>query len=185
MVHFILGISSLHGVSFGSTPHKPEWESVAIIFGSHIIFSFYKDFLHQLQEVQDGKRLKFNFDEEEDYAEFVPGEAVNIKLLIVDKDYIEIDDFDTDKKTYVKTIDLKILVEKNYVDIEVLGRQHRYFPLLTKQEYSGKSIKQLAKNYFEGSFSNVVSYLVKENNISVEELESLLVQIKKQQKPGK
>jgi predicted transcriptional regulator len=57
--------------------------------------------------------------------------------------------------------------------------------LLSKQEYSGKTIKQLAKNYFEGSFSNVVSYLVKENNISVEELESLLAQIKKQQKPGK
>ena len=80
---------------------------------------------------------------------------------------------------------LKILIEKEVVDIEVLGRQHRYFPLLTKQEYSGKTIKQLAKNYFEGSFSNVVSYLVKENNISVEELESLLAQIKKQQKPGK
>src|SRR5512147_232112 len=64
---------------------------------------------------------------------------------------------------------LKILVEKKFVDIEVLGRQHRYFPLLSKQEYSGKTIKQLAKNYFEGSFSNVVSYLVKENNISVEE----------------
>ena len=80
---------------------------------------------------------------------------------------------------------LKILIEKEFVDIEVLGRQHRYFPLLTKQEYSGKTIKQLAKNYFEGSFSNVVSYLVKENNISVEELESLLAQIKKQQKPGK
>ena len=80
---------------------------------------------------------------------------------------------------------LKILVEKEFVDIEVLGRQHRYFPLLSKQEYSGKTIKQLAKNYFEGSFSNVVSYLVKENNISVEELESLLTQIKKQQKPGK
>ena len=41
--------------------------------------------------------------------------------------------------------------------------------------------QQLAKNYFEGSFSNVVSYLVKENNISVEELETLLKQIKKQQ----
>jgi len=80
---------------------------------------------------------------------------------------------------------LKILVEKEFVDIEVLGRQHRYSPLLSKQEYSGKTIKQLAKNYFEGSFSNVVSYLVKENNISVEELESLLAQIKKQQKPGK
>ena len=80
---------------------------------------------------------------------------------------------------------LKILVEKEFVDIEVLGRQHRYFPLLSKQEYSGKTIKQLAKNYFEGSFSNVVSYLVKENNISVEELESLLQQIKKQQNTRK
>lgn len=76
---------------------------------------------------------------------------------------------------------LKILTEKKFIEVEVLGRQHRYSPLVSKQEYSGKSIRQLAKNYFEGSFSNVVSYLVKENNITVEELESLLKQIKKQQ----
>lgn len=80
---------------------------------------------------------------------------------------------------------LKILVEKEIVAVEVLGRQHRYSPLITKEEYSGKSIKQLARNYFEGSFSNVVSYLVKENNITVEELESLLKQIKKQQNQQK
>ena len=80
---------------------------------------------------------------------------------------------------------LKILNEKEFVAVEVLGRQHRYSPLISKEEYSGKSIKQLAKNYFEGSFSNVVSYLVKENNISVEELESLLKQIKKQQNQQK
>ena len=76
---------------------------------------------------------------------------------------------------------LKILVEKEFVVIEVFGRQHRYSPIVAKEDYSGKRIKQLAKNYFEGSFSNVVSYLVKENNISVEELETLLKQIKKQQ----
>ncbi|MBN8685504.1 MAG: BlaI/MecI/CopY family transcriptional regulator [Chitinophagales bacterium] len=80
---------------------------------------------------------------------------------------------------------LKILVEKEFVAVEVLGRQHRYSPLISKEEYSGKSIKQLAKNYFEGSFSNVVSYLVKENNISVDELEQLLNQIKKQQNQSK
>jgi BlaI family transcriptional regulator, penicillinase repressor len=80
---------------------------------------------------------------------------------------------------------LKILVEKEFVAVEVLGRQHRYSPLISKEDYSGKSIKQLAKNYFEGSFSNVVSYLVKENNISVDELEQLLKQIKKQQNPSK
>ena len=80
---------------------------------------------------------------------------------------------------------LKILTEKEFVNVEVLGRQHLYSPLVSKQEYSGKSIRQLAKNYFEGSFSNVVSYLVKENNISVEELEALLKQIKKQQNQQK
>ncbi len=80
---------------------------------------------------------------------------------------------------------LKILVEKEFVAVEVLGRQHRYSPLISKEDYSGKSIKQLAKNYFEGSFSNVVSYLVKENNISVDELEQLLKQIKNQQNQSK
>jgi BlaI family transcriptional regulator, penicillinase repressor len=76
---------------------------------------------------------------------------------------------------------LKILVEKEFVGITVMGRNHQYYPVVTKDEYSKRSIRQLAKNYFEGSFSNVVSFLVKENNISVEELETLLQQIKKQQ----
>lgn len=80
---------------------------------------------------------------------------------------------------------LKILVEKEYVGIEVVSRHHLYFPLVTKEEYSKRSMKQLVKGYFEGSFSNVVSFLVKENNISVEELEGLLKQIKKQQNQQK
>lgn len=80
---------------------------------------------------------------------------------------------------------LKILIEKEFVTAEVLGRQHRYSALISRQDYSGKSIKQLTRNYFEGSFSNVVSYLVKENNISVTELEQLLKQIKKQQNQQK
>lgn len=76
---------------------------------------------------------------------------------------------------------LKILIEKEFVTTELFGRQHRYAALVSKKEYSGKTIRQLTKNYFEGSFSNVVSYLVKENNITVDELEKLLQHIKKQQ----
>ena len=76
---------------------------------------------------------------------------------------------------------LKILVEKNFVGINVMGRQHQYYPLIGKEDYSKKTMKQMVKGYFEGSFNNVVSFMVKENNISVEELESLLAQIKKQQ----
>lgn len=76
---------------------------------------------------------------------------------------------------------LKILVEKEFVNITVLGRQHQYSALISKEEYSRKTMKQMVKGYFEGSFSNVVSFLVKDNNISIEELETLLQQIKKQQ----
>lgn len=80
---------------------------------------------------------------------------------------------------------LKILVEKEFVGITVMGRQHQYYPLVSKDEYSKRTIKQIVKGYFEGSFSNVVSFMVKENNISIEELESLLQQIKKQQSQKK
>ena len=80
---------------------------------------------------------------------------------------------------------LKILVDKEFVGITVLGRQHLYTPLVGKDEYSKRTMKQIVKGYFEGSFSNVVSFMVKENNISIEELETLLAQIKKQQNQRK
>jgi BlaI family transcriptional regulator, penicillinase repressor len=80
---------------------------------------------------------------------------------------------------------LKILAEKEFVGITTVGRNNQYFPSVTKEEYSKRTMKQMVKGYFEGSFSNVVSFMVKENNISVEELEALLQQIKKQQNPKK
>jgi|SRR5206468_9635653 len=76
---------------------------------------------------------------------------------------------------------LKILFDKGFVGIRVLGRQHEYYPLVSKEEYSKRTMKQIIKGYFEGSFSNVVSFMVREKNISIEELEKLLQEIKKQQ----
>jgi BlaI family transcriptional regulator, penicillinase repressor len=80
---------------------------------------------------------------------------------------------------------LKILAEKEFVALTVISRHHQYYPIVTKEEYSKRTMKQMVKGYFEGSFSNVVSFMVKENNISVEELETLLQQIKKQQNQKK
>ena len=125
MVHFVLGISSLHGVSFSSIPHKPEWETISWMFGSHIYYpSFYSDLSNQLQEVIEGKRQKFAFDERQEYEEFVPGEATRIKLSVydnihVDDVYIEIDDFYTDKKIHVKAHELKIIVDNWIKFVEV------------------------------------------------------------------
>ena len=74
---------------------------------------------------------------------------------------------------------LKILVEKEFVGVTVYGRMHQYYPIISKDAYSKTSIKSLVKGYFEGSFSNAVSFMVKENNLTVEELELLLKQLKK------
>ncbi len=74
---------------------------------------------------------------------------------------------------------IKILVEKEFVGITVFGRTHQYYPLISKDTYSKSTMKSLVKGYFEGSFSNAVSFMVKENNISLEELELLLKQLKK------
>ena len=78
----------------------------------------------------------------------------------------------------VSTI-LKVLKEKYFVDYDVHGRQHEYFPLVSKEKYSGKSMKSLVKNYFEGSYKNAVSFLVEKNEMSVEDLEMLLNELKK------
>jgi len=77
---------------------------------------------------------------------------------------------------------LKILVEKEFVGVNVFGRMHQYFPLVSKETYSQSTMKNLVKGYFEGSFSNAVSFMVKENNLSVEDLELLLSQLKKSTK---
>lgn len=83
-------------------------------------------------------------------------------------------------KPHTNTIStiLKILMEKGFVSHKTFGRQHEYFPLISKENYSGRSIKSLVKNYFEGSYTNAVSFLVEKNEISVEDLELLLDELK-------
>ena len=77
----------------------------------------------------------------------------------------------------VSTI-LKVLKDKSFVDYKVFGRQHKYFPVVSKEQYSGKSIKSFVKNYFQGSYTNAVSFLVEKNEITVEDLEMLLNELK-------
>jgi predicted transcriptional regulator len=53
--------------------------------------------------------------------------------------------------------------------------------LVSKSAYSGKRIEGLTENYFEGSYANVVSFLVDKKQMSIEDLELLLQQLKNKQ----
>jgi BlaI family penicillinase repressor len=80
-------------------------------------------------------------------------------------------------KNTVATI-LKTLVEKGFIRIENIGRIHRYHPMVSKEQYSKNTLTNVAKGYFEGSFSKVISFLVEEDKLSVEDLELLLKQLR-------
>jgi predicted transcriptional regulator len=115
-------------------------------------------------------------------------EQVMLVLWDLEKGFLkDIIDHTPEPKPHSNTIAtlLKILVEKGYVEYEVQGRNNCYRPRLSKTEYGKKSVNQLIKGYFEGSPAKLVSQFVNDNKLSLQDLETLLEQIKsaKNQQP--
>lgn len=74
---------------------------------------------------------------------------------------------------------VRILENKGFVDHKTYGRTHEYFPLVAKETYSKTSVGKLVSDYFEGSMSNLVSFLVKEKDLSIDELKEMLERLEK------
>jgi len=98
----------------------------------------------------------------------------NVKTIIAE--------FPEPKPAYntVSTI-VRILESKGFVDYEKQGKGHVYFPIMQKQDYSNQSINKLVDNYFQGSFKSMVSFFMKKNDISLNDLESVLKEINKKE----
>ncbi|GAB3299938.1 BlaI/MecI/CopY family transcriptional regulator [Hymenobacter tenuis] len=75
--------------------------------------------------------------------------------------------------TTVSTI-IRILEQKGFVDHEAFGRTHRYFALVGQDEYRSFSLRKLLGGYFGGSFSRLVSFFAKEENLDTTQLDELL-----------
>ncbi len=88
-----------------------------------------------------------------------------------------------DPKPHYNTVStiLKIMLEKEFVTVESIGKSHLYRPAVKKDTYSKQSMKQLVKGYFNGSFSNMLSFFAKEKDISAKDLEDILKEMKKTQ----
>jgi BlaI family transcriptional regulator, penicillinase repressor len=109
-------------------------------------------------------------------------EQIMQELWKLDKAFLrEIIDALPEPKPHNNTVAtvIKILVEKEFIGIHLFGRMHQYYPLVSKEAYSKATMKTLVKGYFEGSFTEAVSFMVKENNLSITDLELLLKELKK------
>lgn len=91
------------------------------------------------------------------------------------------DRFDDPKpaRNTVSTV-VRILEKKGYVDHKSYGNVHLYFPLVSRDDYSRSQLFGLLEGYFDNSFPAMASFFAREKDMSVAELEELLVETRKE-----
>ncbi len=89
------------------------------------------------------------------------------------KDIIE--KMDEEPKPPYNTISsvVRILEKKGFVGYKAYGKTYEYFPIISKEDYAKKTFKKVLSNYFDNSASSLLSFLVKEEKISLAELDAL------------
>ena len=66
------------------------------------------------------------------------------------------------------------LEDKKFVGHEAFGNTHRYYPIISKEEYRKKYINSSMVDYFDNSYKNLVSAFAKEEKISIKELKEII-----------
>ena len=74
---------------------------------------------------------------------------------------------------------VRILEKKGFVAHETFNKANRYYPIVSREEYSGQMLGRMAKNYFGSSFRSMVSFLVDKKAVTLEDLESLTKELEK------
>jgi BlaI family transcriptional regulator, penicillinase repressor len=68
---------------------------------------------------------------------------------------------------------LRIMGEKGFVGYNAYGRTFEYYPLISKDDYSRRSLDQMVDDYFSGSAAQLVSFLVRDEKLSDAEIAEL------------
>ncbi|MBL4774312.1 MAG: BlaI/MecI/CopY family transcriptional regulator [Alcanivoracaceae bacterium] len=74
--------------------------------------------------------------------------------------------------TTINTL-LKRLIDKGAVEYKLYGNSREYYPLISKNEYFSKHVKELIKNYFNNSIEQFGSFFAQEVEISDKDLRKL------------
>lgn len=77
---------------------------------------------------------------------------------------------------------IRILETKGYVGHKAFGKTHVYHPLISQREFRKHSFGRLLKEYFGGSYQQVVSYMVEEEGLEEAEIEKIKAIIEEAEK---
>lgn len=91
-----------------------------------------------------------------------------------------IDEMPEPKPAYntVSTI-IRILEKKGFVEHNAYGKTHEYFPSVSRIDYTRSFMKNFMRNYFSGSFHEMVSFFAKEDNMSLADFDELVEDVKR------
>ena len=88
----------------------------------------------------------------------------------------------TEPKPHFNTLStmVRALEAKGYVAHNTFGSTYQYYPVVTEEEFSRRTLGGVISKYFENSYLGAVSALVEEEKISVDELRELIDHIETQ-----
>lgn len=88
-------------------------------------------------------------------------------------------DYYDDPKPHFNTLSTIVrgLEEKGFLNHNSYGKTYQYYPVVSAGEYRKQTLKEVVSKYFNNSYLGVVSSLIQEEDISLEELRELLYQV--------
>lgn len=72
---------------------------------------------------------------------------------------------------------VKFLEEKGFVKRKPIANTFLYIPAISEKEYSGETIGNVIKQYYNNSYASVVSQFVEEEKMDLGELKALIAEI--------
>lgn len=82
----------------------------------------------------------------------------------------------------VSTI-MRVLEAKDLVGYEAFGKSHRYYPLISREEYKRFQLMKVLGNYFDNSAQKLFSFFIHEHQIpkeDIREIEKMIHRLKDQ-----
>lgn len=80
---------------------------------------------------------------------------------------------------------IRVLVDKGFVKYKTYGKSNKYYPTISKEEYSATELLSIQKKYFDNSSKQLLSFFVKENKVDVAELDEIIKALKEDQNDTK
>lgn len=75
---------------------------------------------------------------------------------------------------------VRALEDKGFLSHEAFGATYRYFPVVTEEQYNLGTLDRVIEKYFSKSYMSVVSSLIEEEKISLEDLKKLIKEVEKE-----